>query len=224
MQNFNSLVETQRAFGTWDGVFPKLENPKESTRHSLKQKKGLNIKSGYSAPDDMLLKGCIRQKPKAQEALYKRFYPYGMSVALRYACEKEAAAEILNDAFFKVFSSIKKYKKEYPFKSWFRRIVINTAIDHYRANKKHRNNVLLSDWSAQTTGHNPEIIEHLNAENILSYLEQLSQDHRITFLLYEVEGYSHKEIAEKLSVSVGTSRANLSRAKEKLRAIILRNE
>lgn len=171
-----------------------------------------------SGIDYELLKGCIKQKPKAQGKLYKSFYGYAMSIALSYTNNRDEAADILNEAFFKVFKNIKKYKKESSFKSWLRRIVVNTAIDHYRSNKKFQQNVEIESAGAQE--YDVSVIDQLNADDILNQLQKLPEHYRVTFLLYEIEGYSHEEIGQQLSVSESTSRSNLTRAKKKLRELV----
>ncbi len=171
-----------------------------------------------SVLDSELLNGCIRQQPKAQETLYKRFYGYAMSAAIGYVNHSEEAAEIVNEAFLKVFKNIKNFKPESPFKGWLRRIVVNTAIDHYRSHKKFQMNVEIEQADRHVT--DVGVIEQLNAEEILQLLQQLSEPHRLTFLLFEIEGYSHEEIAQQLSISESTSRANLTRAKKKLRELV----
>ncbi len=181
------------------------------------EKRVLTIEENLTL-DASLLKGCIRQKPKAQEKLYKSFYGYAMSIALSYAGSPDEAADILNEAFLKVFKHIKKYKPESAFKSWLRRIVVNTAIDHYRSNKRFQANVEIEQAGAQE--YEASVIDQLNAQDILSLLQELPENYRITFMLYEIEGYSHEEIGERLSVSESTSRSNLTRAKKKLRELI----
>lgn len=161
-----------------------------------------------------ILKGCKKGKLKYQELLYKQFYGYGMSVSLRYSYSKEEAVEILNDSFLKVFNNIDKYNTKQEFKPWFRRIIINTAIDYYRKNSKIK---LLNEPESEIELE-PEATDNLNVEDILKLLNDLPEIYRLTFNLYEIEGYKHEEIAEMLSIAVSSSRANLTRAKKMLRS------
>lgn len=154
--------------------------------------------------------------------LYRQFYSFAMSVCLRYAPNTEDAREILNDSFLKVFKHIDDFDPEKPFKSWFRRILVNTALDHYRINKKYR---LQISYDAEEL----EIMDgqylteefQLNADEILKMFKYLPELLRVIFNLYEVEGYSHQEIAGMLDIAPGTSRSHLSRAKKMLRKIYL---
>lgn len=171
-----------------------------------------------------LINGCRKGKKNFQELLYKQFYGFGMSVCLRYTYSREDALEVLNDGFMKVFNNINVFDPDKPFKSWFRKILVNTALDQYRTNKKYRIQVPLDDLEIPENDLiAPEYEEQshaeLSADHILGMFDRLPDIYRLTFNLYEVEGYSHDEIAGMLGISPGTSRSNLSRAKKMLRTI-----
>ena len=180
--------------------------------------KGTLGKETYT--DQEIIQGCRKQKRRFQGLLYHRFYGFGMSVCLRYAYGREDAMEILNDSFMKVFESIRSFDDSKPFKSWFRRILVNTALDHYRANRKYRITLALEDVDPEGEAMVDEHIS-LDAEDILGLFDRMPAVYRVTFNLYEVEGYSHEEIAGMLDISPGTSRSNLSRAKKLLRGLYL---
>ncbi len=146
-----------------------------------------------------------------------------MSVCLRYFKNREDAIEILNDSFLKVFENIKKFDVEKDFKPWFRRIIVNTALDHYRKNKKHLQNVEL-DEKELSNNIDTELYNKLNAEEILELFKSLPDLYRVIFNLYEIEGYNHEEISEMLGIAAGTSRSHLSRAKNILRSLYLEKE
>lgn len=168
-----------------------------------------------------LLDGCRQGKRSAQYQLYTHFYNYTMTVARRYTGNLETAEEVVNDAFFKVFIKIDQYVDTLPFRFWLRRIVINTAIDRLRSALNAPTPVELQPW------HDPEqdtgIVEALTREQILAMLDNLPPAYRTVFNLFVVDGFSHEEIAEKLQISVGTSKSNLSRARQHLR-ILLSND
>ena len=176
------------------------------------------MKKVNSAHEESLIKACIKENSKAQEELYRHFYGYAMGISLRYTKKREEAVEILNDSFFKAFIKIKQYESGRSFKSWLARIVVNTAIDHYRRNKKHQNHVDIS--TLKDYEYDSNLIDSLAAEDILKLVQQLPDAYRMTFNLYEIEGYSHEEISKKLDIPLGTSRSHLSRAKVKLREMI----
>lgn len=152
-----------------------------------------------------LLKGCKRGRADAQEGIYRHYYGYAMSICLRYAGSRDEASEILNDSFVKIFSKIKQFDSKKSFQAWLRRIIVNTAIDHYRKNKKHQYGVDISAAEGEIESEN--VLHQLAAEEIFKLIQQLPDKYRLAFNLYEIEGYSHEEIAEQLGVPIGTSRS-----------------
>jgi RNA polymerase sigma factor (sigma-70 family) len=162
-----------------------------------------------------IIQGCKKKKEKYRELLYKRFYGYAMSVSLRYAYSREDALEITNDSFLKAFENITNFDEKLYFKAWFRKILINTSIDNLRKTKKINQHVEFTKIHDEEI--NPDIISSLNIEDILNLLNDLPEIYRITFNLFEIEGFSHEEIAVTLGIETSTSRANLTRAKKILR-------
>lgn len=172
---------------------------------------------------EKILNECEKGNVLYQETLYKDFYSYALSICRSYTYSDDDAVSILNDSFLKVFSSVKKKKhnKTIPFKNWLRRIVINTAIDSYRKNSKHFHQLKIEEATQLTA--NSDVIDELTATDIINLLDQLPEAHRIVFNLYEIQGFDHKEISEKLNISKSTSRVFLTRAKKKLRILIQKN-
>lgn len=170
--------------------------------------------------DQELIAGCLKGKRKFQELLYRQYYAFGMSVSLRYAPSRDDALEIINDSFFKAFDNLYSFDQQKPFKSWFRRILVNCALDHFRSRKRLQ---LFRDLDLEELelANEPVFDQNLDAEEILGLFEGLPEVFKITFNLYEVEGYNHEEIAGMLDISPGTSRSNLSRAKKMLRILYI---
>lgn len=156
------------------------------------------------------------------EMLYKHFYGYAMGIGLRYCNNRDDAMEVVNDGFIKVFNTLDRYSDDKPFKAWLRRIIVNTAIDKHRKEKKH---MWAEDLDAAgDLAHHTTVIEHMNARDILNMMDKLPQLHRTVFNLYEIDGYSHDDIADMLAISASSSRVYLSRGKEKLRELITKAE
>lgn len=150
------------------------------------------------------------------------FYAYGMSITLRYANSRNEGAAILNDSFMKVFENIDQFDTERDFKPWFRRIVINTAINEYHKNKKRMEKVEpISERHDLLTDN--KIVNGISYAEIIELIQKLSPVYRTVFNLYVIEGYKHREIAEMLEISVGTSKSNLSKAKSNLRDLLEKN-
>ncbi|SHN32427.1 RNA polymerase sigma-70 factor, ECF subfamily [Cyclobacterium lianum] len=156
---------------------------------------------------------------KSQELLYKQFYSYGMSICLRYTSSRDESLEILHDGFLKVFRHIDQYDTQRPFTVWFRRILINGAINCYRRNAHQAGNIDMAQLlNIPDPGKNgPETLEYMD---MIQLIQALPPRYRTVFNLYAIEGYDHQEIAEMLSISAGTSKSNLHRARQKLRAML----
>lgn len=179
----------------------------------------ISVEHGLTENELTLVQECLKGKSSAQEKLYKHFYGYAMSVALRYVRNRDESREILNESFLKVFNKLHTYNQAKSFKSWLRRIVINTAIDYHRTHHKYQQDVNIED--AGDKEYDPNILDQLAIEEILGVLQQLPEQYRLIFNLYEIEGYSHQEISESLGIPEGTSRSSLTRAKQKLREMVL---
>ena len=154
----------------------------------------------------------------SQKMLYQEFYAYGMSICLRYADNRDEAAEILNDGFMKVFQNIARFDLTRPFKPWLRRIIVNTAINHY-----HQKNRAIKAEELNRVNQNAteeKILSGISYDEILEMLRKLPPAYRTVFNLHVIEGYKHEEIAAMLGVSVGTSKSNLFKAKEQLKRIL----
>jgi RNA polymerase sigma factor (sigma-70 family) len=175
----------------------------------------------YSKDLNKVLKGCSGGKLKAQEELFKLYYGYVMSIALRFSSCHDNALEIANDSFLKIFMKIKSHQIDKEFKAWVRKIVVNTAIDYYRKDKK--NNMETSIEVAYNEPADESVIDDLNAEEIIKLINSLPAKYRYTFSLFEIEGFSHDEIALQLGITASTSRSNLTRAKKMLRQMVLIN-
>ncbi len=154
--------------------------------------------------------------------LYEMFFRYGISVVRRFSSVEEDAREILNDAFVKAFSKIHLFDERSDFKPWFRKIVVNTSIDHYRSAMGKVSTTDGGEITAQIP-ENASFLDSLNANDIIRLLDSLPDIYRIPFVLYEIEGYSHAEIAKKLKIKESTSRSNLTRAKQQLQLLVTKH-
>jgi RNA polymerase sigma-70 factor (ECF subfamily) len=165
-----------------------------------------------------LLEKCREGQRRAQRELFTLLYPYGMSICLRYSDDENQAKDVLSVSFLKIFNKLSQHSPDQSFKAWVRRIFINTAIDFYRKQIHSQNHLDLS--AAERKGIEPTVIMELSAEVILEMVTKLPPAYRTVFNLYAIEGYSHKEIAERLSINEGTSKSNLSKARQKLRSML----
>lgn len=169
-----------------------------------------------------LIKGCVKQDRKCQKMLYKAFYGFAMGICLRYAGNRDEAAEVMNQGFFKVFTNIEKFDEAKPFKAWLGRIMMNASIDHYRANLKMAYTDDLEKAEDISDNNLPD--RKINYDQLLEMVQQLPQAYRTVFNLFAIEGYGHDEIGEMLGISSGTSKSNLHKARQKLKEMILKTD
>lgn len=169
----------------------------------------------------LIIQGCIHKAEKSRELLYKKFFGYALSVALIYNHQRNEALEVVNDSFVKVFSNIDKYDITIPFQGWLRKIVINTSIDKLRKDKKNYLHVEAEKQNIRDEA--PDVISHLAVQDIIETINLLPNFHKTVFCLYEIEGFSHEEIAEKLGIPISSSRVYLTRAKKQLRELLPAN-
>src|ERR1700761_4293283 len=169
--------------------------------------------------EDELIRQCKSGSLRYQELLYKQFYSYAMSIGLRYSPNRDDALEVVNDAFIKVFNSMSSYDIAKPFKAWLRTIIVNTAIDRRRKDLKFQLNVEL-DNAVPIAGY-MNAVDNLQVQDILNLMKELPPIQLTIFNLYEIDGYNHDEIGAMLNMPASSSRVYLSRAKEKLRRIII---
>lgn len=161
--------------------------------------------------DSDLIRGSIEGDPKMQEALYQKYAPKMYAVCLRYAGNNDDAQDLLQEGFIKVFRNLEKYRHEGSFEGWMRRIFVNTSIEQYRR-KVHLNSISEQEERGIEDA-SVSVLDQLAERDIVQLVQELSPGYRAVFNLYVIEGYSHKEIAELLSISEGTSKSQLARAK-----------
>ena len=162
-----------------------------------------------------LIEECKKNDAKAQAELYKIFAPKLYGVCLKYCSNKSLADDLFQEAFITIFNKIHQFEHKGSFEGWTKRITINTVLQHFKKQKFHQeiNDNLIVDEVEEFEIEN----ESLNLNYLLELIQELPNQYRLVFNLYVLDGYSHSEIAEALKISEGTSKSNLSRAKQLLR-------
>lgn len=162
-----------------------------------------------------IISGCLNKKRSAQKALYDHYHPMLMGICMRYAKSKAEAEDILIIGFTKIFKNLVSYQGEGSFEGWMKRIMVNAAIDNYRKNLKHYFHENFENITNEEVGYG-YIPDSFSTQDILKTIQELPVGYRIVFNMFAIEGYSHKEIAEKLNVSESTSKTQLLKARKKL--------
>ena len=172
-----------------------------------------------------LVAACVRKERKAQQMFFKAYYGKMLSVCLRYIKDRDSAQEVVQDGFIKVFDKLELFDFRGSIEGWMRRIFSNTAIDAIRKAKR---NPFLSDQDndfkvpAENAMEEREALEELQVkyEVAIDCIDRLSPAYRTVFNMYVFEEYSHKEIAEILGISEGTSKSNLAKARMNLQKML----
>jgi len=165
--------------------------------------------------DDDLIRGCVENNRKNQEMLYRRYATSLFRLCLLYDSDRDNAKDILQDAFIKIFRSINRFDRNGSLGCWMKKIVTNTAIDHYRKNSNDAQFISI-EKIVHPFSDEESVSSTLNTEDIISQVNRLPKGARMIFQLHAIEGYSHKEIAELLHISESTSKSQISRAKQLL--------
>jgi RNA polymerase sigma factor (sigma-70 family) len=172
--------------------------------------------------EEEIVKGCVRNDRTFQEILYRRHYAVMMQMCMRYSNnDRERALEILNDGFLRVFKKLETFEFKGSLEGWIRRLVFHAISDYFKANKQYMESVVFEEPEHETVQNSS--LNSLFFDDILKIVDTLPPATRSVFKLYAIDGYNHAEIAEKLNISVGTSKWHLSAAREKLRVLISDN-
>ncbi len=178
----------------------------------------MNEQSNHILSETDLIKGCIDGNRQMQELLYKKFSPKMYGVCLRYSGNVDDANDLLQEGFIKVFKNLQKFRGEGSFEGWIRRIFVNTSIEHFRKKVKLYNVSEIQENTIEDI--NLNILDTLAEKDLIAIVNELSPGYKTVFNMHVIEGYSHKEIADMLGITEGTSKSQLARAKGVLKKSI----
>lgn len=176
--------------------------------------------------DNDIVRGCVNNDPKTQQALYQRLAPKMLAICYRYCNDRDDAKDVMHEAFMKVYTNISKFKFNSSLETWVTRIMINTSIDFFK--KKTKISRLFDNMKDgeeyneeyEVDDPGPDVSE----EALLKLVDELPKGSRLVFNLYAIEGLGHKDIAQMLGISEGTSKSQLSRARELLKRALKENK
>ncbi|WP_375559172.1 RNA polymerase sigma factor [Bernardetia sp. OM2101] len=175
-----------------------------------------------SSDETQLINDCIKGKRLAQRSLYEQFAPKMYAIAMRYAKTTLEADDILQESFINVFKHIESFAQDCPIEFWIRRIVINQALKSGRSkyDKAFKEEVSDINYNSEEN----IILDQFDLEELLQIIRRLPDGFQQVFSLYAIEGYKHKEIAELLGISVGTSKSQYARARAQLQEMLLKED
>lgn len=179
-----------------------------------------HIRKAADAEKEMI-SACIQKDRRAQKELYEKYFAKLFPVAMRYMKNREEAQEATQIAFIKIFNSLGKYDNTGSFAGWMSRIVVNSCLDQLRKRKR---NFTDGDLElAPEVSIDPDAIARFSEQELLDMIQRLDDKQRMVFSLVEIEGFKHKEVAEILQITEGTSRWYLNQAKTNLKEMIIKS-
>ena len=159
-----------------------------------------------------LVTDCIKCRPGAQRQLYEHFAPTMLGVCFRYTKSIADAEDVLQDGFVKVFKYLSQYKGEGELGGWIRKIMVNTALNYLKTNRKYQYDLSFNETSLHPVSSDDPLVK-LHTKELSELIRQLPTGFQTIFNLHAVEGYTHVEIASMLGISDGTSRSQYARAR-----------
>lgn len=177
-----------------------------------------SIKTGrlhiVSESEDILINKCIEWDGAAQNRLYNLYASKMFAVCFRYSRNKEEAEDILQEGFIKVFDNLNKFRKEGSLEGWIRRIMYHTAIQKYRQRKIDNQTIRMEEVHVNSINYSTnDVLSQIGVKELMQVIQKLPPRYQMVFNLYVFEGLKHREIAEELGITEGTSKSNLSDAR-----------
>jgi RNA polymerase sigma factor (sigma-70 family) len=167
--------------------------------------------SNQIVPETDLIRGCLDGNRRMQKQLYDQFSSKMYAVCLRYMSNSDDAQDVLQEGFIKVYKNLERFRGDGSFEGWVRRIFVNTAIEQIR---KKKIDVSITEKEEETIEYKTiTAVDKINEKDLLKIVQELSPGYRTVFNLYIVEGFGHKEIADMMGISEGTSKSQLARAR-----------
>lgn len=178
-------------------------------------------KNDMNLTEEQLVKMCLEKDALAQKQLFDYYSKRMMGVCLRYSQDADEANDVLQMGFIKVFEKLHMYNAKGSLEGWIRKILVNTALDNIRKNKKFQNDVEMDKVDYQLHNHTESPLDSLSVQDLLKIIQEMPPGFKAVFNMFAIEGYTHKEIAEELNISVNTSKSQYSRARAYLQKIII---
>ncbi len=170
---------------------------------------------------DNIIAGCKKNDRNCQEQLYRHFFPMMMSMCMRYMGDTDKAAAIVNDGLLKVYTKLDQYQNKGSFEGWVRRIVFRSISDAVRKDSNYLKFMVFEEFEKSSES---SALSKLYEEDLLKLINKIPTASGDVFIMYAINGYTHKEIAERRGISIGTSKWHYSEARKKLQELILQGE
>ena len=174
--------------------------------------------------EEELIRRCKEHDRSAQKMLFEKYANKMMAVCMRYCKNQEDAKDLLQDGYYKVFTSIKSFKGNSKIDTWMTRIFINIALNKQRLGRNKYNHYEF-DTNFEKAEMSEEVPnEEIDAKIVINALNELPDIYKVVLNLYAIDGLSHKDIAKQLGISEGSSKSRLSRGRSFLNAKLKRKK
>lgn len=183
-------------------------------------------KMNRALAEQELLEGCIRGNADCQRLLFQQFYGKMLALCRRYASNEDEAKDFLQEGFIKIFDNLRSYRGESSLQTWMSRVMINNAITQYNKAKHYSFRSLEDEDSAEIADETEAVdeMDQIDLDELLAIIQQLPIGYRTVLNMYAIEGFSHKQIGEMLNIAEGTSKSQLSKARQLLKQELLRTK
>lgn len=161
---------------------------------------------------EILITDCKAGKREAQSRLYQLYAPILFGVCLRYSRDRTEAEDSLHEGFVLIFNKIDQFAFKGSFEGWMKKIMVNLSLEKCRTRFKMQSVQDISIYDSQLA--DADVYAEMNAVKLLELIQNLPPQYRLVFNMYAIDGYSHKEISQKLGIAEGTSKSNLARARK----------
>ena len=153
--------------------------------------------------------------------VYKKYVNYFFAIAMRYSNDSQEAEDYVQESFVRIYRNIQSFNFQGSFEGWMKRILINHCLNGIKKKNPLRNSTDISDFRGDEAGISVDAIDGINTQDILKAIQELPSGYRTVLNMYVIEGYSHKEIGEELGITESSSRSQLTKARVKLKRILL---
>jgi len=168
--------------------------------------------------EDHFIEGCKNRDRDSFKMLYKRYAPILLGICFRYSNSKAEAEDVLQEGFIKIYNKIDSFKGLGSFEGWLKRIMVNTAINNYKSSLKHNFHEDLDEkLIAIEEDNHIELDDGISKEKLVKIIQELPTGYQLVFNMFVLDGLTHQEIADELSISVNTSKSQLFKARKQLR-------
>ena len=171
-----------------------------------------------------LIARCLKNDQAAQLRLYRLFAARMLGVCERYTASVAEAEDVLQEAFLRVFTKLKDFRNEGELEGWVYRIVVTTALNHYKREKANRQLHALEEYTTDLTDSEASVLDELSADEVILLLKKLPDGCRVVLNLFAIEGYSHAEISQLLGIQESTSKSQVCKARKMLVRLLEKQE